>query len=109
MDGINFRQAQGSFLIANTPIFLLRKLQADAAVQRLAASMTGEQLLAGLRTVSATEPQTLEQAVLPYIFLVALSFRMDEPALLRRATLVTPHSAHRWFDYIRTILIQTRQ
>jgi len=105
---IDLTLAERDFTVANTPLFLLRRLQRDSAVRRISESMTTEEILSYIRDYVTKEPATVREAVLPYACLVALSIKPDIFGL-KNATLIVPHAWHRWFNYMRTVLVQLSQ
>ena len=59
------------FAVANTLLFLVRKLRFDPLVQELGRRFSGTELLDALRSSVAEDPKNLEGAVRPYVYLVA--------------------------------------
>jgi hypothetical protein len=108
IDNISLSLAERDFLVANTPMFLVRKLQANSSIRRIGAEMSSEDILSALRDVAQRKPETLRDEVMPYALLVALFEKRDFNAL-RSSTLISANWHHRWFDYIRTALIQLFQ
>lgn len=101
IDRTNLHTAGTSFGLANTPTFLLRRLQNDSAVSAIRAGSTDDELLQALRVALATEPKTLEDAVRPYVLLVALS-RSSDVRKLDAAQQIQPRPEH--FDWYFEIL-----
>lgn len=93
--------------VANTPLFLVRKLQADAEIRAISEEVSGEQILEGLAMALSQEPATPVEAVRPYAYLVALWFK-PVPVYLKDAAKLSPAAEHwRWFEYISSVLIET--
>ena len=107
LDQMNLDGAQGIFATANTPLFLLRKLRANPDVQRINSVCDAEDILEALNRAVLHKPQTLEDMVRPYAYLVALSLNQTKSYLERGATIPAPH--HAWFQYIGEVLIKTYQ
>lgn len=99
---MRFPESVGAFAVANTPSFLVRKLRADPEVNGL-KSKGSENLLRELAKSVKKKPKSLEDAVLPYVFIVALSLTDDGNAL-RKAASFKPRYA-RWYSEIATQLL----
>lgn len=106
IDEMQFVGAQRAFAVANTPLFLLRKLKDDADVQQVSREFNGAQLISLLESSLRYRPKTIRDAVLPFIFLVALSFKEDKKFLDATITIARGYPDE-WFDYLRSVLIQT--
>lgn len=104
-DQIDLRTAEAAFAVANTPLFLMRKLRSDPAVALLARNRRGEELLALLRQIAGQVPRDPREAVLPYIYLVALSLKQDLSHLREAAGIAQPHAD--WYEYIGKYLVQS--
>ena len=102
---VDMTRAEAIYSVSNVPLFLLRKLQADAAPREISSSLLAAEILDELRTSVRTKPQTLRQAVEPYVLLVALSQKRDLAAL-REATAINARY-HDWFAYLASALVQT--
>ena len=100
---INLKRATQIHAIANTPLFLVRKLQADPAVRQAADSISGEEIVQALRTAVTREPVSAEDAVRPYVLLVALWFSPKIAHLQEAAKLET--SIYSWYSYIAEALL----
>jgi hypothetical protein len=105
VDQIDLRAAESAFAVANTPLFLMRKLRSDPAVALLARNRRGEELLKSLRDIARTEPNDLLEFVLPYIYLIALSLKQDLPHLREAAQITQPYAD--WYKYIGDYLVQS--
>ena len=103
-DQIDLDGPQRIFAVANTPLFLLRKLRADPEVQRMSTDCDAEDVLDALNAALPSQPQTLEDLVRPYAYLVALSFDQTRSYLERAAKIHAPY--HNWFKYIADVLIR---
>lgn len=104
-DQFPLAEAQATFAIANTPLFLLRKLREGKEAQDVSRRMSGEQLLEALHGSVQEAPKTLYEAVRPYVCLVALSLK-DEVKFLRESTLIEPSYQDEWFAYARQVLLE---
>lgn len=102
---IDLERAESDFMVSNTPTFLVRKLQANSGVQRIAREISKDEILAVLGQFASKEPTNLRESVTPYALLVALSMKPDISGL-QAAELVSADPSHRWFDYIRRALLQ---
>jgi hypothetical protein len=98
-------RAQSAFLVANSPLFLLRKLRDDPAVVMIAKYAVPTAILKQLRQSLSRPPRALHTAVAPYVYLVALSMQPDIRYLHEASELSAPH--HAWFRYLSGVLLQT--
>jgi hypothetical protein len=105
VDRIDLQSAKAAFAVANTPLFLMRKLRSDPAIALLARNRRGEEFLDALRDIAQREPTDLDELVLPYVYLVALSLK-DDLSLLKEATQITQPYAD-WYQYIGNYLVQS--
>jgi hypothetical protein len=105
LDPIDLHDAELAVAVANTPIFLARRLQENPAVQRAHVLHGADKIFGALEAVSARKPRDLSEATEVYFYIVALSFD-DQKSWLRRArTLPAPHI--KWFSDIADYLIDT--
>ena len=102
---VNLTGAESIYAVSNVPLFLLRKLQADAAPREISSSLSADQILDELRASLQVKPSTLREAVEPYVLLVALAQKQDIGALKKAATINALH--HDWFAYLSSVLEQT--
>ena len=102
LEQVDLRLAESSFAVANTPMFLIRKLRADPAVQELGSSHRSEEILRAIEAAVGTKPRTLLDAVRPYVYLVALSFDRDVSYLVRASQIRAPYFD--WYEYIAQVL-----
>jgi len=98
-------QASRVYGIANTPPFLVRKLQADPTVRAISDSCGGEQIIEQLQRIVAAEPTDATEAVRPYVYLVALWFKPEINHLREAAKIQAPN--YRWFGWITELLMET--
>jgi hypothetical protein len=101
----NLTTAEQTYAVSNVPLFLLRRLQADAAPRTVAASWTADEILDALQRALREKPQTLSDTVWPYVLLVALEQKRDLAKLKSAASLAAPY--HDWFSYLAAVLVQT--
>lgn len=105
LEQFDLTKAERDYLVANTPLFLARRLQLNPVVTRISSELTSEQILSELKTYATHRPDTIFERVAPYVLLVALYLKRDLVGL-KNSTLIVADWHHRWFDYIRTALIQ---
>lgn len=98
--------AQQTFAVANTPLFLIRKLRVDPDVHEISRAFDGIQLLAELERSLQSKPENLRQSVLPYVLLMSLFFKGDKSFLTASGTVARNYEDD-WFEYVRQVLIQT--
>ncbi len=99
--------AEKAFAVANTPLFLLRKLRSDPAVLEISQTVPPGTIFAALKDSLRRSPKTLSDAVQPYVYLVALSLTRDLQGLKEAAQLEAPYAD--WFAYIAKVLVDTYQ
>jgi hypothetical protein len=102
----DWRQASRAFAVANTPLFLIRKLRQDPTVQEISKSFSGEDILSHLRDALARAPQTLAEYAIPYAYLVALALKPEARYINAALSLDVPPGWD-WVDYIRRVLAAT--
>ena len=102
---LDLRQAARAYGVANTPPFLVRKLQDDPAIRELGTTGSPEEILRALRSAASAEPTNAVEAARPYALLVALWFapKIDN---LQEAQKIAA-TAYRWYDYVVQLLIET--
>jgi hypothetical protein len=70
---IDLHEAEVSVAVANTPIFLARRLRENSAVRRAHDLYGPDKLFVALQSLAARKPDNLSQAAEVYFYLVALS------------------------------------
>jgi len=108
VQGYDWSSAVSALAIANTPLFLVQKLQEDPVVRSVSIHETGEEVLEALKEAVRTKPETLTEAVIPYALLVAL-YSMPHAAYLQKTSAIQPSYGDPWYAYIRQLLMQTYQ
>lgn len=103
---ISLEEAKSAFVVANTPLYFVRRLQQDSNTRLLNEHMTGEEILEEFKNAIAHKPQTLDELIVPYVCLIALSLR-DDITPLQKTTEIIPAPGFKWLDYIQQVLIQT--
>jgi hypothetical protein len=103
---VEFSQASHAYAVANTPLFLIRKLQQDPVVHEISRSFSGEQILEELRRSVEHEPRGLVDYVRPYVYLTALS-RQQQDLYLKSAGQLANSAKWDWFEYMRQVLLST--
>jgi hypothetical protein len=91
--------------VANTPLFLVRKLRNDPAIRLISEGFSEDQILDALNGLSNTDPSEPINAVRPYVYLTALWMKSRSDALRKAATLNM--SRWRWYSYISLVLLDT--
>jgi hypothetical protein len=105
LDPIDLREAEKSVAVANTPIFLARRLRENPALKRALDMHGAGKVFGALEIISARKPNDLKQASEVYFYLVALSLDSDASWLHRARALPSPHI--KWFEEIADYLIST--
>ena len=98
-------EAASIYSVANTPNFLLRKLQGNAAVRTIADTRRSDEIVDAIHATALIEPTSAVDAVWPYVLLVALWFKSEIEPLRQAATINAPN--HQWYAYLATVLIST--
>lgn len=101
----NLTNAVQMYAIANTPLFLIRKLREDSAVSEIALSFDGEVILEELRNVLRHDPQTAEDYARPYVYVVALA-QKPEDRFLRQAFSLAGRQKWDWYEYVTGALLE---
>jgi hypothetical protein len=99
-------QAAEMYAVANTPLFLVRKLREDSAASEISASFDGATILEELKKALLSAPRTPDEYVRPYVYLVALAQKSDNQ-FLQQALSLAGHERWDWFDYIASVLLET--
>jgi hypothetical protein len=106
IDRVDLKQACRYFAVANTPLFLVRKLRSDPTVFDVSRSFSSEEIVGHIRDIMSRDPETVFDHAAPYAFLVALSLKPDDRGL--KLTMTVPVSEKwGWFGYIRDVLLET--
>jgi hypothetical protein len=90
------------FAVANTPLFLLRKLRAHPVVDEI-QKYHGREILSALRRSVRKRPSDLNDFASPYLYLMAIAAKQDLALLQQAADLPAPY--HDWYSIIANMLI----
>lgn len=101
----SYRNAASALMLANTPLFLLRKLKADSLTMELARTLSDDEIISELMAAVRDKPTDIDEAVRPYVYLVALSFKGNASSLKRAVDLDAPYAE--WFKYLANYLSQS--
>jgi hypothetical protein len=102
----NLTDASLTLAVANTPLFLLRKLKADPTVHEIAASFDGAVIVREISRLVCSEVRDATDYVRPYVYLAALSF-LPDIRYLRAVAEIKGTKRWDWFDYINRVLLDT--
>lgn len=105
LDPLNMSDAETSVAVANTPIFLARRLRENPALQRAHALFGADKLLRALETIADREPRSITDATEVYFYLVSLSFDNDLKYLRRASELPVKHV--KWFSEVAQYLLKS--
>lgn len=105
MSHAEFHNARIVYAVANTPLYLLERLREDAEVQAFARRSDGPTLFGLMSSALETPPCTLQQAVLPYVYLICLALKNDILQLQRARALSS--DGYKWFSYLVDIVNST--
>lgn len=98
-DEANLANATQMYAVANTPLFLIRKLREDSAVFEIAASFSGSVIVDELKAILEREPRTAEDFVRPYVYLGALA-QKPEDSFLRQALALPGRERWDWYEFV---------
>lgn len=107
LTSLDLSNAEGVYTVSNVPLYLLERLRADDATQKIARDMSADAIFSALKRAIRRIPRTSRDTVLPYVLLVALSMK-NAPKLLVDAKKLAAHR-YKWFDYLCAVLITTSQ
>jgi hypothetical protein len=102
----NLDQAALAYAVANTPLFLLRKLREDPLTREISSSFSGDTLFTELQNALKHRPESLQDYVRPYVYLVALSMKQED-RWLRDAVRIPSVESWNWFRYLQHVLLET--
>jgi hypothetical protein len=102
LEPITMAEAETAVAVANTPIFLARRLRENQAVRRALQLHGPAKIFAALESIAPRKPYSLTDATKVYFYLVALSFDMDLLWLQRARKLAVPHI--KWFSEVGDFL-----
>lgn len=94
------------FAVANTPLFLIRKLRQEPVVSDIARSFSGKEILGALQDALEREQTELQDIVAPYVYVVALSFEIADQYLNEAAKLPNLKKWD-WLEYILQVLAES--
>jgi len=101
---LNSKNAEAAYFVSNTPVYFIRRILEDKAVQELARSASSDELLFCYRSLSQAMPESMSDLVLPYCCLAAL-FIKNDGRKLKLATAIRAHPGYKWLEEIaRTFL-----
>jgi len=103
---ISFSEAEHTFAVANTPLYLIRKLRQDPTVYEVSKRFSGEEILGELKHVLMVEPSSLADYVRPFVYLVAL-WHMPDDKYLKMSPQIANASERDWYKYVKRVLIET--
>ncbi len=105
LEKIDLKEAERIYIVSNTPLFLARRLKTLPIVENICESFDGMTITKALKKSIQRKPKTLSETVRPYVYLVALSLKLDPTYLSLTTTINAPN--YRWFTYISNFLNET--
>jgi hypothetical protein len=99
---------ESSYVVANTPMYLIRKIRNDDSVALVSRSLSPDQILDAYKEAVQQEPKTLRDFVVPHVCLVALS-RSKTVEQLRASTRIKHRLEYKWLDFVQRYLLDTYQ
>jgi hypothetical protein len=102
---VDLSEAGNTYLIANTPLFLARRLQTDSSADLLSRLCSCEDLYAGIVDALQKDPENSIDAVRPFMYLIALRGQETPDLFFKAAEL---HSRrHPWYTTVARVLEAT--
>jgi hypothetical protein len=101
----NLKGARRSFSVANTPLFLIRKLKEDSIAEEISNKYGIDEILDVLRATTSVIPKTLDEFVSPYLLLVCLWKKTDVRGLTEAAEISAPYLS--WYKCVCETLLAT--
>jgi hypothetical protein len=102
---VDLSEAGKIYLVANTPLFLTRRLQDDSSVDVLRRSCSGEDLYEGIVESLQFAPGDSVEAVRPFAYLIALRGQESPELFLKAARMRSDY--HPWFKTVARALEAT--
>lgn len=102
---LGLAEAAETYAIANSPLFLVRKLQDDPVIRNIAERYSSQEIIEGLRESITSKPSTIIDAVCPYALLVALWFKPEISGLDEAAGIPAPD--FHWYGFAASALLST--
>jgi hypothetical protein len=97
------KSAAQHFMLANTPLYIVRKLRREQLVVRFAQITTGRVLYDNFIESISSPGSDLYEEVNPYIFLVALLIKREKTFLVEALKADARH--HKWIREILAFLV----
>jgi len=86
-----------AFAVANTPLFLLRKVK-ESPVTTLVQQYSSEEIFRALQDALREKPVDMSGFVAPFVYIVAIAEKGDLDLLAKAASLCAPF--HNWYKEI---------
>jgi hypothetical protein len=100
---VDLSEAGNLYLIANTPTFLVRRLQSDSSVEVLSKSCKSDDLYGELEDALQADPADTVAAVRPFAYLLALRNQNSSELFSKAAGLRSPY--HPWYPIATQLLV----
>jgi hypothetical protein len=95
---LNQSQLAQIYLVANTPSYLFRHYRADSSIWEVARRYSVAELVLSVAEIAHLDERTLNQVVLAYAALVALSFK--NPKEVHAATAHVSFAGLNWAEHL---------
>jgi hypothetical protein len=103
---VDLTEAAHAYAVANTPLYLTRKLREDRAAYEISRSLSGDEILTALDNALRVKPVDATGYVRPFVYLVALWFK-PEDKYLKMSPRAPGASPRDWYNYVRGVLLET--
>jgi hypothetical protein len=104
-DEIDLTEAGYTYLISNTPLFLIRRLQEEPSVQLLRENCSSQELYSEIVHALEKEPESSVEAVRPFVYLIALRGQSSPELFSQAAALRSEY--YPWFKTAALMLEAT--
>jgi hypothetical protein len=105
IENLCISQAATYLTVANTPLFLSRKLRLEPRIAEFSSMTDDLTLFEKLKTLLAHTPQTLEEEAKPYVYVVALAMKNRSDLLLQAQQIIS--NDYRWFSHVLAYLVSS--
>jgi hypothetical protein len=102
---IDLSETANIYMIANTPLFLIRRLQADSSVAALSLHCGTNDLYSGIESALSASPENPVEAVRPFAYLIALRNHNDPDMFFKASELRAPYLS--WYPTVARMLAVT--
>jgi len=103
IDSYDLNTVESVYIVANTPMYIVRNLSADDTVRKIALSHCSSDLINALKVCLQSAPTSSKERAWPFALLIALGLKQDRTAILEAAEI--PSVAYRWYKPVAEALL----